>query len=271
MSHNFTIAQTWEGVLVQPEDRVHVDIAIWNNDRLQIEIIAPFYKKNKPPTDEVKLQGQPPTWKLWEYDVVEIFFVCSNGHYIETEFGPYGHYLILELDAPRNVVRKDIVCNYKTKLFGSRWKGFAEIPLSVFPDNIEKINLFAVFGYSQQTEYICKAIQVRKEEMKVLQKQNTSAAVSFRGKHLYPTEKNINISVATEKNTNRKEERTKSDPEVILDNSMTREVQKEDQESHLVQKDERFYLIWSPLEGETPDFHQPDIFPPCPDLRNPID
>ena len=42
MSHNFTIAQTWEGVLVQPEDRVHVDIAIWNNDRLQIEIIAPF-------------------------------------------------------------------------------------------------------------------------------------------------------------------------------------------------------------------------------------
>ena len=65
--------------LVQPEDRVHVDIAIWNNDRLQIEIIAPFYKKNASPTDEVKLQGQPPTWKLWEYDVVEIFFVCANG------------------------------------------------------------------------------------------------------------------------------------------------------------------------------------------------
>ena len=54
--------------------------------------------------------------------------------------------------------------------FGSRWKGFAEIPLSVFPDNIEKINLFAVFGYSQQTEYIFKAIQVKKEEMQLLQK-----------------------------------------------------------------------------------------------------
>ena len=42
MSHNFTIAQTWR-VLVQPEDR-NVDIAIWNNDRLQM-IIAPFIKK----------------------------------------------------------------------------------------------------------------------------------------------------------------------------------------------------------------------------------
>ena len=117
-------------------------ICIWNNDRLQIEIIAPFYKKNPIPPEEVKLQGQPPTWKLWEYDVVEIFFVCANGNYIETEFGPHGHYLILELDSPRNIIRRDIVCNYKTKFFGSRWKGFAEIPLSVFPDRIEKINLF---------------------------------------------------------------------------------------------------------------------------------
>ena len=196
MSHNFTIAQTWEGVLVQPEDRVHVDIAIWNNDRLQIEIIAPFYKKNASPTDEVKLQGQPPTWKLWEYDVVEIFFVCANGNYIETEFGPHGHYLILELDAPRNIVRRDIICNYKTKFFGSRWKGFAEIPLSVFPDNIEKINLFAIFGYSQQTEYIFKAIQVKKEEMQLLQKQNSNGAITFRGKHLYPTEKNASVQPA---------------------------------------------------------------------------
>ena len=57
--------------------------------------LSPPFTKNPAPTDEVKLQGQPPTWKLWEYDVVEVFFVCSNGNYVETEFGPHGHYLIL--------------------------------------------------------------------------------------------------------------------------------------------------------------------------------
>ena len=265
MSHNFTIAQTWEGVLVQPEDRVHVDIAIWNNDRLQIEIIAPFYKKNASPTDEVKLQGQPPTWKLWEYDVVEIFFVCSNGNYIETEFGPHGHYLILELDAPRNIVRRDIICNYKTKLFGSRWKGFAEIPLSVFPDNIEKINLFAIFGYSQQTEYILKSTQVKKEEVKLLQKQTSNGGITFRGKHLYPTEKNTSAEPA--KNTQHKEKQL--DVEEASSNSIDPVIDELGENSD--SKSERIHLIWSPLEGETPDFHQPELFPPCPDLRNPID
>ena len=267
MSHNFTIAQTWEGVLVQPEDRVHVDIAIWNNDRLQIEIIAPFYKKNTSPTDEVKLQGQPPTWKLWEHDVVEIFFVCSNGNYIETEFGPYGHYLILELDAPRNIVRRDIVCNYKTKFFGSRWKGFAEIPLSVFPDNIEKINLFAIFGYSQQTEYIFKAIQLKKEEMKLLQKQKSNGTITFRGEHLYPTEKNASVESA--KNTEPKEEQRKLDSEDASNSSI--DTKKDERGDTLGSRSERIHLIWSPLEGDTPDFHQPELFPPCPDLRNPID
>ena len=228
MSHNFTIAQTWEGILVQPEDRVHVNISIWNNDRLQIEIIAPFYKKNPAPLDEVQLQGQLPTWKLWEHDVVEVFFVCSNGHYVETEFGPHGHYLILELDAPRNIIRKDIVCNYKTKFFGTRWKGFAEIPLSVFPEKIEKINLFAIFGYSQKTEYIRKAILEKKDE------------------------------------TARKFNKTNPDKTDDL------EIQ-QNQNLHLGNTNERIHLIWSSLEGESPDFHQPDQFPTCPDLRNPID
>ena len=267
MSHNFTIAQTWEGVLVQPEDRVHVDIAIWNNDRLQIEIIAPFYKKNASPTDEVKLQGQPPTWKLWEYDVVEIFFVCANGNYIETEFGPHGHYLILELDAPRKIVRRDIICNYKTKFFGSRWKGFAEIPLSVFPDNIEKINLFAIFGYSQQTEYIFKAIQVKKEEMQSLQKQNPNGTITFRGKHLYPTEKNASVQPAQTIEPTKGQ--IPSDSEGAFHGSM--DTTQDQLSDNLGSKNERIHLIWSSLEGETPDFHQPELFPPCPDLRNPID
>ena len=251
MSHNFTIAQTWEGILVQPEDRVHVNVSIWNNDRLQIEIIAPFYKKNPAPLDEVQLQGQQPTWKLWEHDVVEVFFVCSNGHYVETEFGPHGHYLILELDAPRNIIRKDIVCNYKTKFFGSRWKGFAEIPLSVFPDKIEKINLFAIFGYSPRTEYIRKAIREKKDDQ-ILSQQKSTHTITFRGKSVEMDAMEI------------------SDNQTISHKTDLSAMQ-QNQNPQLETTNERIHLIWSSLDGDTPDFHQPHQFPSCPDLRNPID
>ena len=165
-----------------------------------------------------------------------------------------GHYLILELDSPRNIIRRDIVCNYKTKFFGSRWKGFAEIPLSVFPDRIEKINLFAIFNYSQQTEYILKAIQIKKEEIHQIKKQNSADTITFRGKYLYPAQKDtINVEKIPEqsKAIEPKEKKISEENNQILT--------------------ERIHLIWSSLEGGSPDYHQPDLFPPCPDLHNSID
>ena len=180
-------------------------------------------------------------------------FVCSNGNYIETEFGPYGHYLILELDAPRNIVKKDITCNYKTKFFGSRWKGFAEIPLSVFPERIEKINLFAIFRYSQQTEYIAKAIQIKKTDKQQLKTQKYTETLPLQGKILHPTETGIK-HVEIEEAQNKKP----TEKDLFADDS-----------SALPK--ERIHLLWSTLKGDTPDFHQPDLFPPCPDLHNPTD
>ncbi len=38
---------------------------------------------------------------LWDYDVLEIFFVGEDGKYIEVELGTAGHYLVLGFDGVR--------------------------------------------------------------------------------------------------------------------------------------------------------------------------
>ena len=70
-------------------------------------------------------------------------------------------------------------------------------------------------------------------------------------------------------NTHRKEEQEKSHSDDT--SSGSKDIKKNEQEDNPGLTNERIHLIWSPLEGDIPDFHQPNIFPPCPDLRNPID
>ena len=103
--------------------------------------------------------------------------------------------------------------------------------------------------------------------MKLLQKQKSNGSITFRGEHLYPTGKNPSVESA--KNIQHKEEQRKSDSEDVSNSSI--DTIKDERGETSGSRNERIHLIWSPLEGSTPDFHQPELFPPCPDLRNPID
>ena len=65
---------------------------------LNIHIQAPLMEVtplNKP-------QGR--LWQLWEHEVVEIFIAGENGHYLELEFGPWGHYLALTFSGIRQIL-----------------------------------------------------------------------------------------------------------------------------------------------------------------------
>jgi hypothetical protein len=59
----------------------------------------------KAPKFSVEHQPNAPTGTrfdgLWEFDVLEIFFVGENGKYIEIELGTAGHYLVLGFDGVR--------------------------------------------------------------------------------------------------------------------------------------------------------------------------
>ena len=44
---------------------------------------------------------------LWDYEVVEAFFLCSkNNHYLEVEVGPHGQHLALLLNGRKNIVKE---------------------------------------------------------------------------------------------------------------------------------------------------------------------
>ena len=42
---------------------------------------------------------------LWDYEVVEAFFLNDQDQYLEVEFGPHGQHIVLLLDGRRNAVK----------------------------------------------------------------------------------------------------------------------------------------------------------------------
>lgn len=45
---------------------------------------------------------------LWDYEVVEVFFLGRAERYFELEMSPHGHYLALKLQGARNIVEKEV-------------------------------------------------------------------------------------------------------------------------------------------------------------------
>ena len=85
---------------------------------LGIEIEAPFFDDPAPDSDGQAFLG------LWDYEVVEIFFLASKNEeemYLELEFGPHGHHLGLLLHGRRNCLVHSFPITYKAKI-GSKNK-----------------------------------------------------------------------------------------------------------------------------------------------------
>ena len=89
------------------------------NSGLGIEIEAPFFDDPAPDSDPGKQQA---FLGLWDYEVVEIFFLASSKNekedemYLELEFGPHGHHLGLLLHGRRNCLIHSFPITYKAKI-----------------------------------------------------------------------------------------------------------------------------------------------------------
>ncbi len=58
-------------------------------------------------------------YKLWEYEVVEAFFatkVDGVWRYLEVEFSPHGHHLVLLLNGVRNAIKHSLPIQYEAKI-----------------------------------------------------------------------------------------------------------------------------------------------------------
>ena len=144
----YSIEHTWDGQPLSDSEKVSIRLS-FQATSVSIEIRAPYHHDPAPQHPSGSL------WKLWEYEVVEVFLVGSNDTYTEMEFGPHGHYLILRLDGPRSVIDHGHLIEYSVTITEDRWIGTATIPRSLLPNEIDRINCFAIHGDEEDRRYLC--------------------------------------------------------------------------------------------------------------------
>ncbi len=121
-------------------------------DALHLEIHAPFFD-NAPP-------AHPPgsTPRLWEHEVVEYFILGQDQRYLEMEFGPHGHYLLLSLHGERNLIEQGMRCDYSAVISDDRktWRGTARIPVELLPPSPTHHNAYAIHEIEGSRRYMAK-------------------------------------------------------------------------------------------------------------------
>ena len=94
-----------------------------------------------------------PLFRLWDYEVVELFLLNDAGLYLEVELGPWGHHLVLLLDNGKDL-RHSLPLDYSVQRGeGGTWTGRAVIPTAYLPPNISKLNAYAIHGSGDERKY----------------------------------------------------------------------------------------------------------------------
>lgn len=116
---SFLIKKTWNNKELEHLP-VQIHLERFDDNNLLIKIEAPFFDSSKPS------QAPGEFFNLWDFEVVEAFFLSDSNRYIELEFGPYvkssqitlifsliffflyksyGHYIVILFDGERNSIK----------------------------------------------------------------------------------------------------------------------------------------------------------------------
>ncbi|XP_070197703.1 UPF0462 protein C4orf33 homolog isoform X2 [Littorina saxatilis] len=145
---DFDIQTTWDKKAVTHEPvRVHL---AEDQSGCRLEVHAPFF--GSPPAPAAP-SGQPCP-QLWDYEVVEAFFMNDKHQYVEVELCPHGQHLVLILNGRRNIVQEQLpLLEFKAEISGNRWHGSAVVPASYLPPSVTKFNAFAIHGEGEDRVY----------------------------------------------------------------------------------------------------------------------
>uniref|UniRef100_H2ZQC6 Uncharacterized protein n=1 Tax=Ciona savignyi TaxID=51511 RepID=H2ZQC6_CIOSA len=140
MVYQCEITKQWNG---EPIDHDPVKMKLEGLENgVKLTIDAPYFNDPAPKGETGK-----PLWLLWEYEVVEAFFLNSKtGEYYEVEFGPHGQHLGLLFKKCREVWKKNLEMEYSSKITGNTWTGCAVMPWDYLPAGVDKFNAFAMHG-----------------------------------------------------------------------------------------------------------------------------
>ena len=143
----FCVNQTWDGKRLAEHEHVHLKLR-FEAQAVELDVTSPFYGDDPP------LQARGSTDRLWEHEVVEVFLLGDHLRYLEIELGPHGHYLVLELQGVRHVIRQGLPIQYQSKIDGRRWTGKATIPASYLPPGELRGNAYAIHGRGVERSYL---------------------------------------------------------------------------------------------------------------------
>lgn len=148
------IDHDWRGAPSRANEGISIALSRASPDAtsdLLVQIDAPFHD-DVPPASAVG-----PTPGLWNFEVVELFLLGAGLRYLELEFGPHGHWLALELEGARNVVRSEIsreAVRFETEHSEGRWRGTARVDASLLPAGLDRLNAYAIHGTDLQRRHL---------------------------------------------------------------------------------------------------------------------
>lgn len=150
------IDKTWDGQAVSETDVAVVRLGL-DERSARIDVSAPFHGDPRP------AGPAGPTDGLWNHEVVEVFLLGSQ-RYLEVELGPHGHYLVIQLGAPRVALRRLIPIEYTARTpDAAHWRGTAHIPNVLLPSGLDRFNAYRMYGSGAARRHLA-AFPVRGEE-----------------------------------------------------------------------------------------------------------
>jgi hypothetical protein len=141
------IARLWNGEPARADEAVRLTLER-SPEELTIAIDAIFH-------------GDPPpgaaigsTDRLWEHEVVELFLLGDDDHYLELEFGPHGHYLALALHGARHVAASGMPLDFAAVRTNGDWHGRGRVPARLIPAGVRAFNAYAIHGRAASRRYL---------------------------------------------------------------------------------------------------------------------
>ncbi|XP_076064325.1 UPF0462 protein C4orf33 homolog isoform X2 [Oratosquilla oratoria] len=138
---SYHVEKTWNGDPIN-HDPVKITLEGDGKENLLLHIEAPFF--NDPPNPGGK-PGEP-FFELWNYEVVEAFFLNDDNQYLEVEVAPWGQHIVLIFKALKETIRHSLPLNVETTIQGDKWSGTAKIPFTYLPPKVTRFNAYAIHG-----------------------------------------------------------------------------------------------------------------------------
>ena len=141
------VASTWDG---QPVPGAAVAQVELHRSAVGVRVVvdAPFHGDPAPPGPPGSTPG------LWDFEVVEVFFLADGERYTEVELGPHGHHLVLQLEGVRRPVRSGLPLDFTATVAEGRWRGVAWVPASHLPAGWDRLNAYAIQGLGANRCYL---------------------------------------------------------------------------------------------------------------------